>query len=130
LEKAAPEGGDDAEGEESSAAPAEKDDLQSEFDDSWTGNEREAEPPPDFDAGSGMATVGAGGSHSFEENENGFEAHLSRPVTLRDHLLEQLNMSFDDPRDRLIGAQLIDMLDEGGYVRHGVEDLAARIGCK
>ena len=83
----------------------------------------------DFDAGSSMAELGAGGNSKFEDIENSFENQMSADKTLREHLLEQLHVSFDDNRDRMIGAMLIDRLDETGYLREGQEELVNLIGC-
>lgn len=121
------------EGEENAAAEdatpvKEQDDLQGEFDNAWTGNE-DAPQTQDFDPGSSMATVGAGGNRSFEDADDSFENNMTRPVTLRDHLTEQLHMAFDDPRDHLVGTLLIDLLDESGYLRQGTDELLARLGC-
>src|ERR1035437_3437200 len=120
LEKADAEGQKTEESAETPAAPEanEGDEVREEFDQSWTGNETEtpaASPPPDFDPGSSMANVGAGGSSSFDKPDQTLENTVSKPETLRDHLLEQLYVTFSDPRDQMIGAQLIDMLDESGY---------------
>lgn len=124
LEKAPPEG----EQQQDAAAPDDsRDHVQEGFDSGWTGNEADAPAPPtDFDAGT--AQMGAGGSRSFDSLDEAFENSLTRPETLRDHLVEQLNMSFDDPRDRMIGALLIDMVDEAGYLREKPEDIAAKLG--
>lgn len=126
LEKAEPE---ESSNSETKAEEKSGDDIQDEFDQSWTGNEAESQPPADYDPGSAMATVGAGGNHSFENNEQSFENRLSEAKTLRDHLLQQLFMAFDDSRDRMIGALLIDQLDESGYLREAPDELAARLDC-
>lgn len=83
----------------------------------------------DFDAGSQMAEVGSGGSLKFEDGDEGFENRLETQATLRDHLTQQLLMSTSDERDRMIGALLIDLLDESGYLREDQNDLAERWGC-
>ncbi len=121
LEKA------DAEEPAESAESADdaRDEIQEEFDESWTGNE--SAPQGDFDPGT--AQVGAGGSRTFENLDESFENRMSRPETLREHLLEQLHMEFDDPRDRMIGALLIDQIDETGYLRHDQKELAGRLAC-
>ncbi|HEY8191552.1 MAG TPA: RNA polymerase sigma-54 factor, partial [Alphaproteobacteria bacterium] len=98
LEKAAP----DDEGPEAPAEKSESDGIQEEFDQNWTGNEAESAVPQDFDAGSSMANVGAGGSRSFDSIDESFENRMSREKTLREHLLEQLHMTFEDPRDCMI----------------------------
>jgi RNA polymerase sigma-54 factor len=126
LEKATP----DDEGPEAPAEKNESDEIQAEFDQNWTGNEAEANAQQDFDAGSSMAMVGAGGSRSFDSIDESFENRMSREKTLREHLLEQLHITFDDPRDRMIGALLIDRLDETGYLRHDPAEIAENLGCK
>lgn len=83
----------------------------------------------DFDAGSAMADVGAGGNTSFDRLDNAFENSMSKEGTLRDHLIEQLHVSIKQPRDQMIGALLIDRLDEVGYLRQAPDDLAEKIGC-
>ena len=46
----------------------------------------------DFDAGSTMADIGAGGNSNFDKLENAFENSMSKPETLRDHLMKQLQL--------------------------------------
>ena len=65
---------------------------------------------------------GAGGSHSFEADERDIGETIAATTSLREHLGEQLRLSFPDPRDRLIGAHLIALLDPAGRV--SVEDAA------
>ncbi len=84
----------------------------------------------DFDAGSSMADIGAGGSSSFDFADDSFENRMSAEKTLREHLTEQLHMAFVEDRDLMIGAMLIDQLDESGYLREDVGALAERLGCK
>jgi RNA polymerase sigma-54 factor len=63
------------------------------------------------------------------EDLPGLDQTLSRPKTLREHLLEQLAIDVADPADRIIGAELIEMVDEAGYITLSLEELAARFGC-
>lgn len=130
LEKAEAEGSGEA--DKSAEHEEKRDSMESEFDQAWTGNETAGpapDMPPDFDPGSPMANVGAGGNRSFDAMDESFESRLSREKTLREHLQEQLQITFDDPRDRMIGALLIDMLDEGGYLRQETKDLSERLAC-
>ncbi|HOO81410.1 MAG TPA: RNA polymerase factor sigma-54 [Alphaproteobacteria bacterium] len=83
----------------------------------------------DFDPGSSMADIGAGGNSKFEDIENAFENRMSEDKTLRQHLIDQLHMTFEDNRDHMIGALLIDHLDESGYLREDPEELAEKLGC-
>lgn len=73
--------------------------------------------------------TGKGGSSNFEENSSSFEDRLTQDLSLRETLMEQLDIASDDPRDRMIGALLIDQLDESGYLRAEHSDLAAQLGC-
>lgn len=83
----------------------------------------------DFDAGTSMADVGAGGNSKFDTMEESFENRMSAEKTLREHLTEQLHMAISDERDRMIGALLIDSLDASGYLRSSVTELSARLSC-
>lgn len=83
----------------------------------------------DFDAGSAMADMGPGGNTSFDKLDNAFENSISRPDTLRDHLMQQLQVSITEPRDQMIAALLIDQLDEAGYLRISVTDLSKKLSC-
>lgn len=83
-----------------------------------------------FDTGSDWANVGKGGSISFDDDENSaFTDRMTEKKTLRAHLLEQLTIMTDVPAERMIGALLIDRLDEAGYLREGTDVLAQQLGC-
>ena len=72
----------------------------------------------------------AGGGHgSFDEDATSFEATLSDNLSLRDHLEAQLNIECTDRVDRAIGAALIDLLDEAGYLSGSLGALAEQLGC-
>ena len=83
----------------------------------------QSEPPFNSD----WTSVGTGGG-SFQENEYNLEDRISAQVNLRDHLLGQLHLGVRDPRARVLGAQIIDMLDEAGYLVETLERIAARQG--
>lgn len=83
-----------------------------------------------FDTGSDWANVGKGGSVSFDGDEdNAFTERMTEKKTLRTHLLEQLTIMTDAPAERMIGALLIDRLDEAGYLRESIDNLAQQLGC-
>ena len=73
---------------------------------------------------------GRGGSFAYQDHGYDLEQTLSFAVTRRDHLFRQLNVDLDDAVDRLIGAHLIDMLDEAGYITGGLETVAETMGCE
>ena len=57
-----------------------------------------------------------------------FERTLADAPDLRSHLFQQLNLSTTTPSDRLIGAYLIEQLDESGYLAVDLGDVAAVLG--
>jgi RNA polymerase sigma-54 factor len=59
----------------------------------------------------------------------GLEQTLVRPVTLREHLLEQLAVEIGEPVDRVIGAHLIELVDEAGYLTGDTATAAEQLGC-
>jgi len=87
--------------------------------------ERQAQPAPGPSEWSSMKSGSPGGSSSGEFS---FESTLSSDITLADHLTEQLNMTFSDPAQRMIGLHLIDMVDEAGYLTGKLENVALRLG--
>ncbi|MBZ9977538.1 RNA polymerase factor sigma-54 [Mesorhizobium sp. BR-1-1-10] len=68
---------------------------------------------------------GSGGSSS-----EGLDAGdmAASGITLRDHVGEQVALAFIDPVARLIAGELADGLDETGYVRADLAEIAARLG--
>jgi RNA polymerase sigma-54 factor len=50
-------------------------------------------------------------------------------LSLRDHLLEQLALDVSDPEMRIIGVQLIGMLDDAGYLREDTSELSQLLLC-
>ncbi len=67
------------------------------------------------------------GSSGGGESPN-LEAYVAEEKTLRDHLVEQLSLTFNDPPRRMIGQHFIDMTDEAGYLRGELDGLAERLG--
>ena len=70
----------------------------------------------------------AGKGGSFEGDDD-FESRLTREKSLTEHLHDQLAVAGLDPAERAIAAVLIDGVDEGGYLRADLSDLAERLGC-
>ncbi len=58
----------------------------------------------------------------------GLEETLTRDKTLAEHLDEQLTQSGLSPAERMIGAALIDAVDDWGYMRADLLEIAGRIG--
>ncbi len=79
-------------------------------------------------AGDPGAWQGRGGG-ARPEDLPGLEQTLSRPTTLREHLLAQLAVDIGDPADRVIGAELIELVDEAGYLTGDLAAIAERLSC-
>jgi RNA polymerase sigma-54 factor len=106
--------------------------------DGWSGaaDEGWTAPAPALDglainavASNGMAPIGRGGNADFTDPGPDLEARLSRPKTLREHLIEQLQLDLPQGAERLIGLHLIDLVDEAGYLRENLDEVALRLGC-
>jgi len=59
----------------------------------------------------------------------GLEESLASEVTLSEHLDAQLTRAGVTARERLIGAALIDQVDDWGYMRGSVDETARMLGC-
>src|SRR5207245_7354883 len=70
---------------------------------------------------------GNGAGHA--DDLPGIDQAAARPRTLREHLIEQIGADLPDLADRVIAVDLLDQLDEAGYLRGGLEDVAERLGC-
>lgn len=71
------------------------------------------------------ASVGKGGGG---DDEREFGATIARDITLWDHLTEQLHVATRDPMQLFIGAYLIDLIDEAGYLRESIHAVSERLG--
>ncbi|HTK79992.1 MAG TPA: RNA polymerase factor sigma-54 [Rhizomicrobium sp.] len=69
----------------------------------------------------GMATTHLGDDYSIERT-------LSQTRTLKDHLLAQLSSAPLAPGQRLIAVALIDGIDESGYLRSEISEVAEQLG--
>ncbi len=75
-----------------------------------------------------MLRTGSGGAHDFSADDRGIDDYAESPATLREHLAEQLRLSFDDPADRIIGATLIALLEPTGRLGVSPDALAYAVG--
>ena len=128
-------------------APATGGDAELTLGDQLTGSAGEAEldvrPDDVYDASPGDRATGdsadpgagpglsdwskAGKGGSFDGDED-LEQAMAREKTLAEHLQDQLLLAGLDAGERLIGAALIDGVDEGGYLRGELAELADRLG--
>ena len=78
--------------------------------------------------GAGDGVSAPGGSQSFDDDDRSIDDFAEKSKTLREHLGEQLRLSFHDPAERLIGAYLIALLEPSGRLSAAPQDLARALG--
>jgi RNA polymerase sigma-54 factor len=98
------------------------------------GNTFEAEPaaqtaePIAMPEGSGLSADAWSGSSGGPDGEApNLEAYVASQATLHDQLAEQLALASKDPRRRIIGHAIIDGIDENGYLREDIGEIAERL---
>ncbi|PLX44211.1 MAG: RNA polymerase sigma-54 factor [Hyphomicrobiales bacterium] len=138
LSRAADEGGETDAGidlSDMSALKSMGDNLDSPLDNVFpddasiagAGANADAEPPSLSGAGQvGLQSAAPGRPADFDDS--GMEETIADQRSLHDHLTEQMQISISDPAQRLIGAFLIDLVDDDGYMRGDLEQLAEQLG--
>lgn len=69
-----------------------------------------------------------GSRQTIDAGEDTLESTLASAGTLKDHLSEQLSIAALSAEKRLIGVALIDGIDEAGYLRTSLDEIAERLG--
>jgi RNA polymerase sigma-54 factor len=83
----------------------------------------------DLGPGLGSSTWSVPGARGAAPDEDSsLEEYVAGRQSLRDHLEAQLGHVLTDPIDRMVGAHLVDMVDEAGYLRADLPEVAARLG--
>jgi RNA polymerase sigma-54 factor len=77
---------------------------------------------------SGSSTSSRSGDYDAEEDTRTIDDNPSQGETLREHLLEQLSIDINDPVKKMIGANIIDLVDESGYLKGDLSALAEQLG--
>ncbi|HEY1361025.1 MAG TPA: RNA polymerase factor sigma-54 [Xanthobacteraceae bacterium] len=99
--------------------------------------ELEDVPPADADAASSRANTDIAPPYADWSGSSGRgrdggdynpEAFVAAEPTLADHLAEQLAVAVADPRRRMIGQYLIDLVDEAGYMGGDLAVAAEKLG--
>ncbi|MEY4681639.1 MAG: polymerase sigma-54 factor RpoN [Pseudomonadota bacterium] len=117
---ASPAGGD--------AAPRDEAPLDADFSNSFDEGPGDSPDPGGWD-GPGARMGGGGGGADFDDGDFAFENTLTRAKTLREHLLDQVAVEIRDPVDRILAEQLVNQVDEAGYLQADVAQLAAALRC-
>src|SRR5262245_38499519 len=102
-----------------------------------TAAELEDVPPADTDAATsrsngelpaGYSEWAGAGSGGRDLGDYNLEAFVSMETTLADHLAEQLALAIPDPKRRMIGQYLIDLVDEAGYLSGDLAMVCEKLG--
>src|SRR5579859_905361 len=65
-----------------------------------------------------------------DDDMPGLEETLRQDITLREHLVGQLNCDIEDPAERMIGLFLIDLVDDAGYLTADLGEIATTLGAE
>ena len=102
-----------------------RDSLDAEYEDIDPGSSASDAAASDYRTND-WASVNGGARHNGDDRQ--FDAALSKEISLAEHLTEQLHVATRDPTELFVGAYLIDLIDEGGYLRESLESVAERLG--
>jgi RNA polymerase sigma-54 factor len=82
-----------------------------------------------YQTGGAIDWTRAGRGGGFDGEEQTLEGGAQRAKTLAEHLADQLAVAGLSGADYLIAQVLIDGVDDGGYLRLDLEEVAERLGC-
>ena len=66
---------------------------------------------------------------NFHDDFFSLENVAAKNITLRDHLIGQVNIDFHDPIEAIIAYKLIDMLDDNGWLSCSLQTVANELSC-
>lgn len=99
--------------------------LDTDFENVWNSDSTADAPPGDADTLYWQVSGAGGGPGDGTE----LDSTPSEEISLRDHLVGQINVDIPDPADRIVALYLLDMLDAAGYIAGDLDDIAATLGC-
>jgi RNA polymerase sigma-54 factor len=79
----------------------------------------------DANGGVDWSRAGRGGTELTDD----MVQSIARALTLGDYMEQQAALAGFDPVDRVVASALIDALDDGGYLRADLGEIAERLGC-
>ncbi|SCA55444.1 RNA polymerase, sigma 54 (sigma N) factor [Candidatus Terasakiella magnetica] len=68
---------------------------------------------------------GTADGESFDWAQN-----ITADLSLRDHLIEQINLDLSEQTQRIIAAHMVEFLDESGYFTADLEEMAESLSCE
>ncbi|MGE0753722.1 MAG: RNA polymerase factor sigma-54 [Alphaproteobacteria bacterium] len=73
-------------------------------------------------------STGSGGDYADDDMLGALENKASDEKTLREHLLEQVNLDLTGEVQKMVAAHLVDMVDDAGYLKDPLDMLAESLG--
>lgn len=65
-----------------------------------------------------------------KEEKAGFESYTSYRITLKEHLLFQLNLTIFDGKDKKIGELIIESINKNGYLNTTIDEITMQAGAE
>lgn len=78
---------------------------------------------------SGVPPIGGGGRPDFESDLSGIDALAAPGRNLREHIGEQVRLTFTTPQQRIIAANLLALVDPAGRLPASSAAIAGALGC-
>jgi len=117
-------------GDDAGAAP-DVDQLDTEYDNVYSDEskaEAQVRTSQTAASDSGWSSLRETGGAGWDGSDFNLESTLTRDKTLAEHLLDQLGLAARDPAERIIGAHLIGMIDDNGYLTADLTQVAEQLG--
>ena len=84
-------------------------------------------PTSEFSPDLGGSWANVSSKPALPDGDNNLEAYVSEAKSLKDHLIEHLQIVILDPVEQIIGRYIIDMVDEAGYIVGDIADLGEKL---
>ena len=78
---------------------------------------------------SGSPPIGRGGRSDFDDDLSGIDAMAAPEKNLREHIGEQVRLTFGTPQERMIAANLLALVDAAGRLAVPDATIAAALAC-
>ena len=116
----------DRDNDDAFAAEEQRDSAQMTESESYSGNALDT----DYDNVWSGGDAGTGGNNynGGDDDNNWLEQAIGESVSLRDKIVEQIQLDVTEPQARLIALMLLEQLDEAGYCKADIAQLAAQLG--
>jgi RNA polymerase sigma-54 factor len=109
-------------------------DLDGDFSSSWNASDEQSYSRDDSYNSENVLDIK---KSSMAEDDAGtiIEKTITKEISLKDHLFDQINVDFGENKDKIIAEHIIDMVDASGYLSsetldEDIKNLAEQLGCE